>query len=138
MSETALRNGIVLVLVIHLAIALWHDDAHGELGVGLVLWQNLFAYGVIVGAPIIGTALLWTTWRQTGLALYVLGMVGAAIFGVVHHYVLISPDNIAHLPDGTPESTAQFIQSAGALALVELAGAVFAAYVWGRFRTGKD
>jgi hypothetical protein len=38
--------------------------------------------------------------------------------------VLVSPDNISHLPPGSPESHSHFITSAGIIALVELASAL--------------
>jgi hypothetical protein len=47
---------------------------------------------------------------------------------------MVSPDNIGHLPAGNPESHAQFINSAAVIALLELAGALFAAYSLGAQR----
>jgi hypothetical protein len=61
-------------------------------------------------------------------------MLGALLFGVYHHYVLVSPDNIGHLPSGDPGSHAQFIASAVAIALLELASALYGAFCLGAHR----
>ncbi len=55
-------------------------------------------------------------------------VLGALLFGAYHHYVLISPDNIGHLPSGSPESHAAFIASAAVLTLLELASALSGAF----------
>ncbi len=58
-------------------------------------------------------------------------VLGALLFGAYHHYVLISPDNIGHLPSGSPESHAAFIASAAVLTLLELASALSGAFCLG-------
>jgi len=47
-----------------------------------------------------------------------------------HHYILVSPDNVAHLPEGAAEAHARFISSAGISALLELASALVGASCW--------
>lgn len=57
-----------------------------------------------------------------------LSMLGAMLFGAYHHFILVSPDNIGHLPHGSPDAQATFILSAAALALLELASALYGAF----------
>jgi hypothetical protein len=66
-------------------------------------------------------------------------MLGSFLFGAYHHYLLVSPDNIGHLPAGSPEAHSQFITSAAVIALIELAAALYGAYCLGRCRaqTGR-
>ena len=66
-----------------------------------------------------------------GVWMFFLSMLGALLFGAYHHYVLISPDNIGHLPSGSPESHAAFIASAAVLTLLELASALSGAFCLG-------
>jgi hypothetical protein len=59
-------------------------------------------------------------------------MLGSFLFGVYHHYVLVSPDNISHLPPGTPKALSRFVISAGLIALIELAASLYGAFCLGR------
>jgi hypothetical protein len=93
--------------------------------------ETLFVYVVILIAPIAAAGLVWTRHRSAGLWLFFLSMLGAFLFGAYHHYVLVSPDNIGHLPAGNPASQSQFIASAAALALLELASCLYAAFCLG-------
>jgi hypothetical protein len=63
--------------------------------------------------------------------LFFLPMLGSFAFGAYHHYVLMSPDNISHLPPGTPESHSHFITGAGVIVLFELASALYGAFCLG-------
>ncbi|MEK6405377.1 MAG: hypothetical protein AABN34_00295 [Acidobacteriota bacterium] len=119
------------LVVIHLAASLWHGGAHTQLAVTLSPEKNIFVYVVILIAPIVAAFLVWTRYLSAGLWLFFLSMLGSLLFGAYHHYVLVSPDNIGHLPDGSPESHAQFITSAAVIALLELASALYGAFCLG-------
>jgi hypothetical protein len=93
--------------------------------------KNLFVYVVILIAPIIAAGLVWTGHFSLGAWALLLSMVGSLLFGTYHHYVLMSPDNISHLPAGDPESHFEFITSAATIALLELASALYAAFCLG-------
>jgi hypothetical protein len=121
-------TGLVLV---HLAASLWHGSAHTHLGIELSTEQTLFIYIVIIIAPVVAAILAWTRYESMGLWMFFLSMLGNFLFGAYHHYVLVSPDNISHLPPGTPESHSHFITSAGVIALVELASALYGAFCLG-------
>jgi hypothetical protein len=117
---------------IHLAVTLWHSNAHEELAIGLPLWKLVYAYAVIVIAPALGGIAVWTRFSRAGLWLFSVAMVGSLLFSTYHHYILVSPDNIAHLPEGSDAAHVRFVVSAGWSALLELAGALAGAYFCGR------
>lgn len=122
---------ISALVVIHLAATLWHGDAHTRLAIGLPPGKSIFVYVVILTAPIVAAGLVWTRYISIGLWVFFLSMLGALLFGAYHHYVLVSPDNIGHLPAGSPESHSQFISSAAAIALLELLSALYGAFCLG-------
>lgn len=128
------RIAITALVVVHLAATLWHGDAHTRLAIELPPEKTIFVYVVILIAPIVAAGLLWTRYVSNGLSLFVLSMLGALLFGAYHHYVMVSPDNIGHLPVGSLESHSQFISSAAVIALLELASALYGAFCMGSHR----
>ena len=122
---------IAVLVAIHLAVTLWHGNAHTELGIALPPEKNVFVVVVILIAPLVAAALVWTRHTLVGLWLFFLSMLGALLFGAYHHYILVSPDNIGRLPHGGANAHSTFIASAGALALLELASALYGAFCLG-------
>lgn len=130
--EVIMSKVVITGLVaIHLVASLWHGSMHDRLSVNLSNGQTLFVYLVILIAPIIAAALVWTRFVSTSLWLFFLSMLGAFLFGAYYHYVMASPDNINYLPSGGPEFHHQFIVSAGLIALLELAAALYGAFCLG-------
>jgi len=127
----AQRIIITALVIIHLAASFWHGDAHTKLAIGLPPEKNVFVYVVILIAPVVALILVWTRYSTVGLWVLALSMVGALLFGAYHHYVMVSPDNIGHLPEGSAEAHTQFISSAAVIALLELAAALYAAFCLG-------
>ena len=125
------RLAVSALVVVHLLATIWHGDAHTRLHVDLSPAQTIFVYVVILAAPLASAGLMWTRHVSLGLWLFTLAMLGALLFGVYHHYVLVSPDNIAHLPAGSPDAQARFIASAAAIAWIELASALYGAFALG-------
>ena len=125
---------ITVLVLVHLAAAIWHGEAHTDLKIELPPEKDAFIYIVIVSAPILAAVLAWTRRLQLALWILVLSMLGAFLFGVYHHYILISPDNIAHLPAGSPESHSHFIDSAAAIAILELASVGYGIFCLARAR----
>jgi hypothetical protein len=121
------------LVIVHLAASLWHGSAHTHLGIELSTEQTLFVYIIVIIAPVVAAILVWTRYLSTGLWVFFLSMLGSFLFGAYHHYVLVSPDNISHLPPGTPESHSHFITSACVIALVELASALYGAFCLGTY-----
>jgi hypothetical protein len=122
---------ITILVAIHLVASIWHGSGHSALAISLPPAKNIFVYVVILIAPIVSAGLVWTRYFSIGLWVFTLAMLGSFLFGSYHHYVLISPDNIGHLPAGTPESQSQFITSAAVIALLELAGALYGMFCLG-------
>jgi hypothetical protein len=122
---------ITILVAIHLVASIWHGSAHSGLAIALPPAKNVFVYVVILIAPLVSAGLVWTRYFSIGLWLFTLAMLGSFLFGAYHHYVLISPDNIGHLPAGSPESHAQFITSAAVIALLELAAALYGMFCLG-------
>ncbi|MBI1815099.1 MAG: hypothetical protein HYR72_08985 [Deltaproteobacteria bacterium] len=122
------------LVAIHFAAAAWHGGAHDQLAIALPPAKNAFVYIVILVGPIVGAALSWTRYAWLGIWTFFFSMLGALLFGVYHHYVMVSPDNIGHLPTGTADAHSQFIASAAVIALLELASALYGAFCLGSYR----
>jgi hypothetical protein len=125
------RIAITTLALIHLGATLWHGNAHTQLAIGLSREKTIFVFVVILIAPVVGAALVWTRFMSIALWIFLLSMLGALLFGAYHHYVLVSPDNIGHLPEGSVEAHSQFISSAAVIALLELASALYGAFCLG-------
>ena len=119
---------IAVLVASHFAVALWHGNAHMALAIALPPEKNAFVFIVVLIAPIVAASLVWTRYFLVGVWMFFLSMLGAMLFGAYHHYILVSPDNIGHLPQGSPDAQATFIASAAALALLELASALYGAF----------
>ena len=107
------------LVVTHALVLLGHDAAHRDLAVHLKLWQTVFAYSVIVAAPVAAAILIFTRYARLGFMILAASMFGALLFGVYHHFVLVSPDHVAHLPAG--EAQGLFRVTAAAMAVLEFA-----------------
>jgi len=129
------RLVVVALAAVHLGVTLWHSGAHAELAIGLPPLELAYAYAVIVIAPPVAALLLFTRFATGGLWLFTLSMLGSLLFATYHHYILVSPDNIAHLPEGSAEAHARFVSSAGISALLELGSALVGAFALGRQQT---
>jgi hypothetical protein len=122
------KVAIAALVAVHLGVSVWHGNAHTALDIALPPLKNLFVYVVILIAPLVAASLMWTRYVRVGVWLFLLSMLGALIFGAYHHYVMVSPDNVAHLPHGRPDDLATFISSAGALARLELLSVLYGAF----------
>ena len=91
---------VTIAVVAHLIVVLIHGQAHTRLGVGLSDWQQVYVLTVIVVAPLIALALSFIGSGRVGLWLLLASMLGSLIFGLCYHYVIVSPDHVAHLPAG--------------------------------------
>lgn len=125
------RIAITALAAIHLVATLWHGNAHTQLAIGLPREKTIFVLVVILIAPIVSAGLAWTRYVSIALWVFFLSMLGALLFGAYHHYVLVSPDNIGHLPEGSVEAHSQFISSAAVIALLELTSALYGAFCLG-------
>jgi len=125
---------ITTLVVVHLVLMFWHGGAHAELHIELSPAKNMFIYVVILTAPIVAAGLIWTRYVTMGLSLFVLSMISAFVFSVYHHYVLISPDHVHHLPGADLAAQADFVASAAVLSMLELGSALCGAFLLGAHR----
>jgi len=132
MSPKALKILLTLSVFLHLGGNIWHGDAHEILEIALPGFKMAFVVIVILIGPISGTALIWTNHSILGCWITGCSMAGSVLFSVYHHYVLISIDNVDHLPPGTPEAHAHFSNSAELIALAALASAFLSFYAAGK------
>ena len=135
MRSSAIKILITIFVIIHLVGNLWHGDAHTTLEITLPGIKIAFVIVVILIGPILGAILTWTRFAVLGSWIVGVSMVGSVVFSVYHHYVLISNDNVEHLPAGTPEAHAHFSNSAEFIALIALAAALLAFYAAGKLHS---
>jgi hypothetical protein len=119
------RAWVTIAVFAHLIVVLVHGQAHTRLGVGLSTWQQLYVLGVILLAPLVAFALSFTRYAGDGLWLLLVSMLGSLIFGACYHYVIISPDHVAHLPAG--DARGLFRTTAVLLLITETFGVIVAA-----------
>jgi hypothetical protein len=116
---------VTIAVLVHFIVNLLHGQAHTRLGVGLSAWQQLYILAVILLAPLVALALSFTRFARAGLWLLLVSMLGSLIFGACYHYIIVSPDNVAHLPVG--EARGLFRLTALLLLITETFGVVVAA-----------
>ena len=102
----------------HLAISFVHGAAHAGADVPLSPAANLFVYIVILAGPIVGLALSRLGWR-IGNWVIAITMAASLVFGVVNHFLLASPDHVAHVAQ---QWRTLFATTAVLLALTEAVG----------------
>jgi hypothetical protein len=112
-------TGVVLA---HLVISMIHGTAHVKARVPLTPAANAFVFAVILGGPIVGLALTWPS-RRLGLWLVASTMAASLVFGLVNHFMLASPDHIAHVD---PQWRPLFATTAVLLAITEGLGSYLA------------
>jgi hypothetical protein len=120
---------LTAVIVAHLIVSVVHGAAHAQAQVPLSRAANLFVYIVILAGPLIGLALTLpslttrpvsgSTTGQIGGWLIAVTMAGSLVFGLVNHFVLSSPDHVAHVD---PQWRVLFATTAVLLAVTELVG----------------
>jgi hypothetical protein len=121
------KIAIAALVAVHFAVAVWHGNAHTALAVTLPPAKNAFVIIVIVIAPLVALSVLWTRYAVAAVWIFFLSMLGALLFGVYHHFVMVSPDHVAHLPAGSADDRSAFVTTASALAGLELIAVVYGA-----------
>lgn len=100
--------GTVIVLV-HAVMAAIHGLAHLVIPVTLSLFSTLFVAVVIGLAPFVAAWLLFAS------------MLAAFLFGVYNHFIALSPDHVARVPDH--DATPIFQATAYTIMVLEAIGA---------------
>ncbi len=75
------RLTIAALVAIHLAVSVWHGNAHTALDIALPPWKNAFVFLVILIAPVVAASLMWTRYASVGAWTFFLSMLGAIVFG---------------------------------------------------------
>ncbi len=119
------RVWVTIAILAHLIVTMLHGQAHTRLNVGLSDWQNVYVLAIVVVAPLVALVLSFTRYLRVGLWLLLASMLGSLIFGICYHYIIISPDHVAHLPPG--EARGLFRLTAVLLLITEAFGVVVAA-----------
>ena len=125
MTGKHIRAWLTIVVLAHLIVNLLHGQTHTRLSVGLSNWQQAYVVAVILLAPLVALVLSFTRYARAGLWLLLTSMLGSLIFGACYHYVIISPDHVAHLPVG--EARGLFRLTALLLLITEALGVVVSA-----------
>jgi hypothetical protein len=113
---------LMAAVLAHLAVSVIHGSAHAGAQVPLSPAANIFVYVVILAGPLVGLALTWPAAR-VGSWVIALTMAGSLVFGFVNHFVLASPDHVAHVD---PQWRGLFATTAVLLAVTEAIGAALA------------
>lgn len=128
-----IRLWITIAVFVHFIVVVLHGQAHTSLSVGLSNWQQWYVLAVIVIAPLIALILSFTRYARAGVWLLLASMLGSLIFGACYHYLIISPDHVAHLPLG--DARALFRTTALLLLVTETFGVAVAALALRTIRT---
>jgi len=132
---TTYRFFLTAVVLAHLIANIVHGQANTRLGVGLGNWQQIYVITVIILAPLVALALSFTRYARAALWLLLVSMLGALIFGLCYHYLIISPDHVAHLPAG--DARGLFRITALLLLITEVFGVCVAAIALRRSKTAR-
>ena len=85
-----------------------------------------FVVVVILLAPLLALALLWTSQKRLGLLLLTVSMAASAVFGLYHHFLVPGADHVSTQPSSPAGSV--FVVTAYLLFLTESLGAVLGLY----------
>ena len=111
---------LTAIVLLHLGVSVLHGWAHAGAVVPVSTVANIFIITVIVVAPLVGIGILWFLSISGGAWLVGLSLTAALLFGVVNHFVLDSPDHVAHI---VAQWKVLFGTTAVLLALTEAMGA---------------
>ena len=107
------------IVVAHLLVNIVHGLAHRELRVGLAPLDSIFVIVVVLILPLVAMALVWAAQKRLGLILMSLSMLASLLFGLYHHFLVISPDHV-HSQPASPWGIA-FVLTAYGLLITERA-----------------
>ena len=127
MDNRTLRNISAAIILIHLIISMIHGYAHAQAQVMLSAFGQIYVLVVIILAPLLGCALLYSRWQKTGALLTGLSLAGAFGFGLVYHFLLSGSDNVMEVHG---EWHMLFMWTAALVAVLELAGTLTAFWLY--------
>jgi hypothetical protein len=128
----ATRLTLIVLGAVHVIVTIWHGEFRRELAVALGQGPSFFAYVFFIVAPLLAVVLVWARRVRQGLWLFLAAVGASLLFGIYYRYILLSPENVPHLPSGVGAAHARFAVNAAIRALIELACALAAAFMLGR------
>lgn len=117
-ANRSAQRWLALVVIAHLLVTIVHGAAHSGARIPMTLAANFFIWIVILIGPLAG---LWLSRSRpaAGGWLVAATMAGSLVFGIVNHYVIVSPDHVSHV---AAEWRTQFGVTAALLVVTEFAG----------------
>jgi len=88
------------VLLAHLAVNGVHAVAHLQLGLNPTPAEGVFIAAFIYGGPIAAVVLLGRGRARAAMGLMAVSLLGSLAFATHHHFLVVSPDHVDHLPAG--------------------------------------
>src|SRR5215475_10955219 len=116
--STAATLWLATAVLAHFAVTVVHGSSHRGAQVGLGPASMLFVIVVIELAPLAGLLLALGSPRAGGIVVAT-SMAAALVFGVVNHFVVISPDHVSQV---AAEWRPLFSSSAVLLVVTEAVG----------------
>lgn len=117
----------IVVVLVHLVVSGIHGLVHLVIPVPVSLLQAVYIGGVITLMPLLAVRELTQNHFSRGFWLLFGSMLGSLLFGVYNHFIAISPDHVAHVPD---HSTVPVFQATAlTIMLLEAIGIVIG--TWG-------
>ena len=118
MRTTRLDGWLTAIVLGHLMLNIFHGRAHDGGHVAITQAQALFVYVVILAAPLVGLGASFVH-KRLGAAIVAVAMGASLLFGLINHFVIISPDHVSQV---APEWRSSFTVSAILLVVSEAAG----------------
>ena len=88
----------ILIVSLHFLLVVIHGLAHQIIPIPTSILQYLFIIPIIVIAPVVAMVLLQRKLFDAGMVLLFGSMLGALVFGIYNHFLVISPDHIDQIP----------------------------------------
>jgi hypothetical protein len=85
------------IMILHAIAHGLHGLAHVNIPIPLSVLQIVFIDFVIWLTPIIAAVLLWIPFYRVAGWLLLSSMVGAILFGIYNHFIVISPDHVSQV-----------------------------------------
>lgn len=85
------------IVVLHAIGHGLHSLAHVQIPVPLSVLQLVFIDFLIWLTPIIAAVLLWTPFYRIGGWLLLSSMLGAILFGIYNHFVIVGSDHVSQV-----------------------------------------
>ena len=121
-QHSSTRAWVAVVVIAHLIVSLVHGMAHTEAQIPMSAAANMFVFVVILAGPLVGLSLLWW-FERLASGLIAATLAASFLFGIVNHFLLASPDHVAHV---ATQVRPLFTVTAALLAITEGLGAVLA------------